>query len=119
MPHNILDGRLQLNGVEIIRDAVDVKVDEGLLTIWAEEEVTVLVVVHEEVFGEDGEAAIIQSSLGEYVHTEISAAIMLPEDEFDAKWDEIQAFLEASGAGLLEKDISALVKDNIRKRYGG
>lgn len=69
--------------------------------------------------GEDGEAAIIQSSLGEYVHTEISAAIMLPEDEFDAKWDEIQAFLEASGAGLLEKDISALVKDNIRKRYGG
>ena len=69
--------------------------------------------------GEDGEAAIIQSSLGEYVHTEISAAIMLPEEEFDAKWDEIQAFLEASGAGLLEKDISALVRENIRKRYGG
>lgn len=69
--------------------------------------------------GEDGEAAIIQSSLGEFVHTEITAAIMLPEEEFDAKWNEIQAFLEANGADLLEKDISVLVRDNIRKRYGG
>lgn len=30
MPHNILDGRLQLNGVEIIRDAIDMEVNEGL-----------------------------------------------------------------------------------------
>ncbi len=29
MPQNILDGRLQLNGVEIIRDAGDMEVNEG------------------------------------------------------------------------------------------
>ena len=33
------------------------EVNEGLLPFFAEEEVTVLVVVHEEVFGEDGGAA--------------------------------------------------------------
>jgi hypothetical protein len=37
-------------------DAIDMEVNERLLTFFAEEEVTVLVVVHEEVFGEDGGA---------------------------------------------------------------
>ena len=46
----------RLLDAEIELDAVDVKVDEGLLTIWAEEEIAVGVVVHEEVFGEDGGA---------------------------------------------------------------
>ena len=50
MPHNILDGRLQLNGVEIIRDAIDMEVNEGLLAFWTEEEGAVSGVVHEEIF---------------------------------------------------------------------
>jgi hypothetical protein len=33
------------------------EVNKGLLAFFAEEEVTVLVVVHEEIFGEDGRAA--------------------------------------------------------------
>ena len=33
------------------------EVNKGLLAFFAEEEVAVLVVVHEEVFGEDGRAA--------------------------------------------------------------
>ena len=37
-------------------DAIDVKVNKGLLAFGTEEEVTVFVVVHEEVFGEDGGA---------------------------------------------------------------
>ena len=46
-----------LEGGKVGSDAVDVKVDEGLLTFLSQEEVTVLVVIHEEVFGEDGGAA--------------------------------------------------------------
>ncbi len=57
MPQNILDVRLQLNGVEIIRDAGDMEVNKGLLAFGAEEGGTVGGGVHEEVFGEDGGAA--------------------------------------------------------------
>lgn len=57
MPQNILDGRLQLNGVEIIRDAGGMEVNEGLLAFGTEGEGAVGGVVHEEVFGEDGGAA--------------------------------------------------------------
>lgn len=49
-------GHFSLEGGEVGGDAVDVKVDEGLLTFLTQEEVTILVVVHEEVFGEDGGA---------------------------------------------------------------
>ena len=35
-------------------NAIDMEVNKRLLAFFAEEEVTVLVVVHEEVFGEDG-----------------------------------------------------------------
>ena len=38
-------------------NAIDMEVNKRLLAFFAEEEVTVLVVVHEEVFGEDGGAA--------------------------------------------------------------
>lgn len=41
---------------KITGDAIDVEIDDGLLAFRAEEEVTVGVVVHEEVFGEDGGA---------------------------------------------------------------
>nr|AIF26283.1 putative hypothetical protein [uncultured bacterium Lq_025_E06] len=37
-------------------DAIDVKVNKGLLAFWTEEECAVGGVVHEEVFGEDGGA---------------------------------------------------------------
>ncbi len=57
VPQNILDVRLQLNGVEIIRDAGDMEVNKGLLAFGAEEGGTVGGGVHEEVFGEDGGAA--------------------------------------------------------------
>jgi len=51
-----LAGHFSLEGGEVGGDAVDMKVDEGLLTFLAQKEVAVLVVVHEEVFGEDGGA---------------------------------------------------------------
>ena len=38
-------------------NAIDMEVNKRLLAFFAEEEVTVLVVVHEEVFGEDGGSA--------------------------------------------------------------
>ena len=44
-------GHFSLEGGEVGGDAVDVKVDEGLLAFWAQEKVAVGVVVHEEVFG--------------------------------------------------------------------
>ena len=52
----MLYGRLRLKSIEIIRDTINVKVNEGLLAFGAQEEVAVFVVVHEEVFGEDGGA---------------------------------------------------------------
>ena len=48
---------LSLEGGEVGGDAGDVKGDDGLLAFWAEEEVAILVIVHEEVFGEDGGTA--------------------------------------------------------------
>lgn len=47
-------GHLSLEGGEVGGDAGDVEIDNGLLTFWGEEEGTVGVGVHEEVFGEDG-----------------------------------------------------------------
>ena len=57
-PCSALWMRLRLHRVKIRNDAVDMEVNEGLLPFFAEEEVTVLVVVHEEVFGEDGGPAV-------------------------------------------------------------
>ncbi len=50
-------GHFSLDGGEVAGDAVNMKVNKGLLAFFAEEEVAVLVIVHEEVFGEDGGAA--------------------------------------------------------------
>ena len=49
--------RLRLQRVKMRNDAIDVKVNKGLLAFWTEEEGAVGGVVHEEVFGEDGGAA--------------------------------------------------------------
>ena len=49
-------GHSALEGGEVGGDAIDMEVNEGLLAFFAEEEVAVFVVVHEEVFGEDGGA---------------------------------------------------------------
>lgn len=44
-------------------NAIDMEVNKRLLAFFAEEEVTVLVVVHEEVFGEDGRAGGVAEDL--------------------------------------------------------
>ena len=49
-------GHSSSEGGEVGGDAVDMEVNKGLLTFFAEEEGAVLVVVHEEIFGEDGGA---------------------------------------------------------------
>ena len=46
-------GHLSLEGGEVGGDAGDVEVDDGLLAFRGEEEGTVGVGVHEEVFGQD------------------------------------------------------------------
>ena len=53
-PCSALWRRLMLQRVKMRNDAINMEVNEGLLAFGAEEEVTVLVVIHEEVFGEDG-----------------------------------------------------------------
>ena len=45
-----------LQGFKVGNNAINMKVNKGLLAFMAKEEVTVLVVVHEEVFGEDAGA---------------------------------------------------------------
>ena len=47
-------GHFSLEGGEVDGDAIDMEVNKGLLAFFAEEEVTIGVIVHEEVFGEDG-----------------------------------------------------------------
>ena len=49
-------GHFSLVDAEVEVDAIDMEVNKGLLAFFAEEEGAVLVVVHEEVFGEDGGA---------------------------------------------------------------
>ena len=49
-------GHSALEGGEVTDDAINMEVNEGLLAFGAQEEVAVLVVVHEEVLGEDGGA---------------------------------------------------------------
>ena len=55
-PCSALWRRLRLQRVKMRNDAIDVKVNKGLLSFWTEEECAVCGVVHEEVFGEDGRA---------------------------------------------------------------
>lgn len=50
-------GHFSLEGREVGGDAIDMEVNEGLLAFGTEEEVAVVVIVHEEVFGKDGGAA--------------------------------------------------------------
>ena len=49
-------GHSALEGGEVGDDAINMEVNKGLLAFFAEEEVTIGVIVHEEVFGEDGGA---------------------------------------------------------------
>ena len=50
-PYSTLWRRLRLQKVKMRNDAIDVKVNKGLLSFWTEEECAVCGVVHEEVFG--------------------------------------------------------------------
>ena len=57
--------RLRLQRVKMRNDAIDVKVNKGLLAFWTEEECAAGGVVHEEVFGEDGGAGGVAGGLVE------------------------------------------------------
>lgn len=50
-------GLFSLEGGEVGGDAIDMEVNKGLLAFGTEEEGAVGVIVHEEIFGEDGGAA--------------------------------------------------------------
>ena len=56
-PCSALWRRLRLQRVKMRNDAINMEVNDGLLAFGAEEEGAVVVIVHEEVFGEDGGAA--------------------------------------------------------------
>lgn len=51
-----LAGHSSLASGKVGCDTIDMEVNKGLLAFFVEEEVAVVVVVHEEVFGEDGGA---------------------------------------------------------------
>ena len=57
-PCSALWRRLRLQRVKMRNDAIDVKVNKGLLTFGAEEEGAVGGVAHEEIIGEDGGVAV-------------------------------------------------------------
>ena len=55
------------------------------------------------------EEGILLESLGMYIKTEVQNAIMLPTEEFDAKWKEITDWCHSNGADNLEKIMTAYV----------
>ena len=71
----LLAGLFSLEGGEVGGDAVDVQVDEGLLALRTQKEVAVSVVVHEEGFGEDDGATVLELALclGRRTHNRLRA----------------------------------------------
>lgn len=69
-------GHFSLEGGEVSGDAVNVKVDEGLLTFRGKEEVTVLVVIHEEVFGEDGGAGGVAEEVEVFLEVGVGVGVV-------------------------------------------
>ena len=64
---------------------------------------------------EESEIGIIQSGLEVYIRTEVTNAIMLPEDEFDDKWDEIQEFVRNGGGDMLTGMMTDIVMNKLGK----
>ena len=77
-------------------DAIDVEVDEGLLAFGTQEEVTVLVVVHEEVFGEDGGAG----GVAEEVEVFLEVAVGVVGAEAHAGEVGLGGGVEGGGEGI-------------------
>ena len=61
---------------KITGDAIDMEVNKGLLAFLAEEEGAVLVVVHEEVFGEDGGAAGVAEKVEVFLEVRITVGVV-------------------------------------------
>ena len=59
---------------------------------------------------EESELSIIESGLEVYIRTEVTNAIKLPEDEFDAKWDEIQGFIKNGGGEKLGSLMTEMIR---------
>ena len=66
----------RLKGGEVGGDAVDMKVDEGLLTFLAQKEVAVLVVVHEEVLGEDSGAGGVAEEVEVFLEVGVGVGVV-------------------------------------------
>ncbi len=59
------------------------------------------------------EEGILLESLGMYVKTEVQNAIMLPTEEFDAKWKEITDWCHNNGADDLSRIMTGYVKKDM------
>ncbi len=56
------------------------------------------------------EEAILLDGLSTYIKTEVQAAIKLPPEEFDAKWQEITDWCHANGADRVSEIMTSYVK---------
>lgn len=110
----MLYGRLRLKSIEIIRDAINVKVNEGLLAFGAQEEVAVFVVVHEEVFGEgggvegDGEGIGPGASAGGEPAVTGTGGVAVDGDEDDVLAAQLSAPFVYTAAALWQGDVRFL-----------
>ena len=75
-PCSALWMRLRLQRVNMRNDAIDVKVNKGLLAFWTEEEGAVGGVVHEEVFGEDGRAGGMAEKVEVFLEVGIGVGVV-------------------------------------------
>ncbi|MBQ5319209.1 MAG: extracellular solute-binding protein [Oscillospiraceae bacterium] len=60
------------------------------------------------------EEGILLESLGTYIKTEVQNAIMLPVEEFDAKWNEIVDWCNSNGA----QNLSDIMTERVQKDMG-
>ena len=82
-------------------DAIDVKVNKGLLAFWTEEECAAGGVVHEEVFGEDGGAGGVAEDVEVFFPVGIAVAGVVGADGF-AFEGVAGGLVEAGGEGVGE-----------------
>ena len=69
-------GHSALEGGEVGGDAINMEVNKGLLAFFAEEEVTIGVIVHEEVFGEDGGAAGVAEEVEVFLEVGVGVGVV-------------------------------------------
>jgi|GEM_PF-3132880 len=71
-------GLFSLEGGEVGGDAVDMEVNKRLLAFFAEKEVAIFVVVHEEVFGEDGGAGGVAEEVEVFLEIGETKPVKMP-----------------------------------------